>query len=78
MRTTVQAGLGQWHLAQQFGDTPATAPKLNDAFIQENPPVSRVMAVPSEPHFLCDMVFNYVMTRVMYPRSTPAYLGRPF
>ena len=42
------ASLDVWHLAQDFGALPV----LNSSFIEDNPPIDRVIAVPSEPHFL--------------------------
>ena len=40
--------LDVWHLSQDFGALPA----LNTSFIQDDPPIDRIIAVPSEPHFL--------------------------
>lgn len=44
MRSTSAGTLDAWHLAQNFGSVPT----LNDTFIQDNPPVDRVVAVGSE------------------------------
>ena len=52
--------LDAWHLAQDF----ATLPVLGDLFIEENPPVDRVIAVPTEPHFLFD---SYIKMRTARP-----------
>lgn len=52
--------LDAWHLSQQFG----AAPLLNAAFIVDSPPVDRVIAVPSEPHFLFD---SYMQLRCARP-----------
>ena len=53
-----------WHLSQDF----AAAPTLNDAFIVENPPIDRIIAVPTEPHFIFD---SY--TRLVCARPMPVY-----
>lgn len=59
--------LDAWHLAQDF----AELPKLNAEFIEDNPPIDRVIAVPSEPHFLFDAYFDYKCVRCMPVRSVP-------
>lgn len=51
--------LHSWHLSQQFGALPV----LNDSFIQENVPLDRCVAVPSEPDFIGDFYFNYRAVR---------------
>lgn len=66
-RSNAAGTLDYWHLAQDF----ATAPALNDSFIQENAPVDRVIAVPSEPHFLFDAYFNYKCARPMPTFAVP-------
>lgn len=62
--------LDVWHLAQDF----ETAPALNAAFIQENPPIDRVIAVPAEPHFLCDIWFDLKTDRPMPVYSVPGLI----
>ena len=47
LRSDAVATLDSWHLSQDF----AALPVLNAAFIEDNPPVDRVIAVPAEPHF---------------------------
>jgi len=43
---SLTGSLDLWHLAQDYtGDI-----ILNDLFIEENPPIDRIIAVPSEPH----------------------------
>lgn len=59
--------LDVWHLAQDFSTTPV----LNDSFIQEQPPVARIVAVPSEPHFLADFWFDLKCDRPMPVYSVP-------
>lgn len=53
-RSTAAGTLDAWHLAQKF----TALPTLNSTFIQDTPPVSRVIAVPSQPEFICDMFFK--------------------
>ncbi|AXH75126.1 MAG: major capsid protein [Microviridae sp.] len=62
--------LDAWHLAQGF----TSLPKLDATFIQENPPVDRVVAVPSEPQFLFDSHFAMKVTRPMPTYSVPGYI----
>lgn len=68
--------LDTWHLAQTWGDTAANRPLLNEDFIEENPPVDRVIAVDSEPHFLMDCWFSYKCTRPMPTYSVPGHIDR--
>ena len=42
--------LDTWHLSEYF----STPPVLNEAFIEEDPPVGRVQAVQTEPQFIFD------------------------
>ena len=70
MRSTYSSPLDIWHLAQKFDSLPV----LNDSFIQENPPVSRVVAVPSEPEFLLDAYFKCKCVRPMPVYSIPGLI----
>ena len=69
-RSNFAQSLDTWHLAQDF----STLPALNDAFIVENPPVDRVIAVPSEPHFLFDSYFKLACARPMPIYSVPGLI----
>ena len=60
-RSNAATPLDSWHLAQDFSSLPA----LNSTFIEDNPPVSRVVAVPSEPEFLFDGYFDMNCVRPM-------------
>lgn len=66
-RSTATTPLDVWHLSQKFGSLPA----LNDTFIQEAVPMSRVLAVTTEPSFLFDANFSYNHVRPMPIRSNP-------
>lgn len=69
-RSTDAASLDFWHLAQEFTERPA----LNDTFITENPPVSRVLAVTDEPQFIFDSHFAVKCTRPMPTYSVPGMI----
>lgn len=67
-RSSVAGGnLDVWHLSQFFKN----APTLNEEFIVENPPIERIVAVPSEPEFLLDIGFRYTTVRPMPMFGTP-------
>lgn len=67
MRSTDPAPLDVWHLAQKF----TTRPLLNSQFIQENVPLSRSLAVPSQPHLLLDVYFKLDCVRPMPVYGVP-------
>lgn len=69
-RSTDPESLDIWHLSQEFADTPV----LGDAFIQDNPPIDRVIAVPDEPHFLLDCYFNLKCARPMPLYGVPGLI----
>ena len=67
-RSSVTGGnLDVWHLSQYFKN----APTLNEEFITENPPISRIIAVQDEPEFLLDIGFRYTTVRPMPMFGTP-------
>lgn len=59
-----------WHLAQNFSSLPA----LNSTFVESSTPVARVIAVPSQPHFLWDAYFKLTTARPMPTNSVPGYI----
>jgi hypothetical protein len=61
MRSAGAGTLDSWHLAQNF----TSLPSLNQTFIEEDPPMNRVLAVSSEPHFIFDFHFNLRCARPM-------------
>lgn len=69
-RSDAAASLDVWHLSQDF----ATLPALNEQFINDDPPVERVIAVQDEPHFLLDVYFNHKATRPMPVDGSPGYI----
>ena len=69
-RSDAAGSLDVWHLAQDFASLPA----LNSSFIEDNPPIDRVIAVPSEPHFLFDGYFHYKHVRPMPVYGVPGLI----
>ncbi len=69
-RSNFATTLDTWHLAQDF----ATLPTLSAAFIVEDPPVDRVIAVPTEPHFLFDSYFSLKCARPMPLYGVPGLM----
>lgn len=65
--SVVNGSLDKWHLSQFFKN----APTLSEEFIIENPPINRIIAVPSEPEFLLDIGFRYTTVRPMPMFGTP-------
>lgn len=66
-RSTAAGSLDAWHLAEEF----AALPTLGNTFIQENAPVDRAIAVPTEPHFIFDSLVENISARVMPVYSAP-------
>ena len=69
-RSNFAQTLDSWHLAQNFG----ALPTLSSTFIEENPPVSRVIAVPSSPQFLYDSFVKLRCARPMPVYSVPGMI----
>ncbi|MBS6276023.1 MAG: hypothetical protein KH423_07460 [Actinomycetaceae bacterium] len=67
LRSTDAQSLDVWHLAQKFN----SLPKLNQDFIEENPPIARVIAVQNEPQFFADFWFDLKTSRPMPVYSVP-------
>ncbi|AXH78151.1 MAG: major capsid protein [Microviridae sp.] len=70
MRSNFAQTLDTWHLAQDFSALPTLSPE----FIEDDPPVDRVLAVPSEPHILFDAYYNYTCARPMPTYSVPGLI----
>ena len=69
-RSTASGTLDAWHLAQKF----TTLPTLNTTFIQDTPPVSRVVAVGAAANgqqFIFDSFFDVKKARPMPMYSVP-------
>lgn len=69
-RSTAPASLDPWHLAQKF----TALPTLDSTFIEENPPIDRCIAVPSEPHFISDLLIENISTRILPVYSVPGLI----
>lgn len=68
-RSTAASTLDLWHLSQKF----ASLPTLNQTFIEENPPVDRVIAVPSSTgkQMLLDTLFDVAAVRPLPMYGVP-------
>lgn len=72
-RSTSQGTIDGWHLAQHF----TSLPTLNTTFIQDTPPVARIVAVGDQAEgqqFLFDSVFSTECTRPMPIYSVPGLI----
>jgi hypothetical protein len=70
MRSNATGTLHAWHLSQNFGSLPT----LNSTFIEDNPPVDRVVAVPSQPQFIFDSYTVLKCARPMPIYSVPGQM----
>jgi hypothetical protein len=69
-RSAITDSLDSWHLSQEF----TTVPGLNQAFIEETPPLDRVLAYTDEPHFIVDANFQCICARPMPLHSVPGLI----
>lgn len=71
-RSTAAGTLDIWHLAQKF----SSLPTLNQTFIEENPPVDRVIAVPSSTgkQLLLDTLFDVTAVRPLPMYGVPGFV----
>lgn len=72
-RSTAAGTLDAWHLAQEF----SAVPTLNSTFIQETPPMERVLAVGAEANgqqFIADMFFDIKAARPLPMYSVPGLI----
>ena len=69
-RSNFAQTLDTWHLAQDF----AARPVLNATFIAENPPVDRVIAVPTSPHLIFDSYMQLKCARPMPLYGVPGLI----
>jgi len=72
LRSTYATSLDQWHLAEEF----SAQPTLNAAFIVQNTPIERAIAIDTEPDLIFDAYFKMRHARPMMTYSIPATLGR--
>lgn len=69
-RSNAAQSLDTWHLAQEF----SALPTLGSTFIQDDPPIDRIIAVPAEPHMLCDTFFSLRCARPMPVYGVPGLI----
>lgn len=69
-RSKATSSLDTWHLSQEF----SVFPTLDTTFIQDTPPIDRVIAVPTQPHFLFDSFFAYKCARPMPVFGVPGLI----
>jgi len=69
-RSASTTPLDAWHLSQHF----ATLPVLNGTFIEDAPPISRIVAVPSQPRILLDCYFKLHCARPMPVYGVPGLI----
>lgn len=68
LRSGISGSLDVWHLAQYFDDLP----KLSSEFIEEHPPLDRVLAVTEgEPQIIADFYLGQKWTRPLPVYSIP-------
>jgi len=74
-KSTTAGAIDQWHLAQEF----ATAPTLSSTFIEDNPPMARVLAAGElavNQQYLADILIERNAVRPIPAYGTPVALGR--
>lgn len=72
-RSTSAGTIDPWHLSQNF----TSRPTLNQTFIEENPPVSRMLAVGAAANgkqLICDSFFQMRAARPLPAYSTPGLI----
>jgi len=70
LRSTFAQSLDVWHLAQEF----SALPTLSAAFIEDTPPIDRIIAVTNEPHFIMDSYIQINCARPMPVYSVPGMI----
>lgn len=66
-RSTDPQSMDVWHLSQKFTNLPT----LSSQFIQDNPPINRVVAVTTEPQFIMDSYIQLKCARPMPVYGVP-------
>lgn len=69
-RSSFAQTLDAWHLSQEFEELPTLGPD----FIQENPPIDRVIATQDEPHFILDAHISMRCARPMPLYGVPGMM----
>jgi len=74
MNPDTALAISHWHLAEDFSDTPS----LNQTFIEDQTPMSRVITTTTGEDFLLDLWFNYKCARPIPVHSIPSLMGTNF
>jgi hypothetical protein len=69
-RSDATGSLDVWHLSQDF----ANLPTLSSTFIEDNPPLDRLVAITNEPHILLDSHIEVRSARAMPTYSVPGLI----
>lgn len=69
-RSVSAQSIDQWHLAQDF----AALPTLNATFIEDTPPMQRILATPDEEEVLFDAWFDLTCARPMPTYGVPGLI----
>jgi hypothetical protein len=72
LRSSAAGTLDVWHLAQKF----TSLPTLNSTFIQSNTDIDRIIATPTQPHFIVDVYNDLSSVRAMPTWGVPSSLTR--
>lgn len=72
LRSNASGTVDIWHLAQKF----TSLPTLNTTFIQSSTDIDRVIATPTQPHFVVDVYNKLSSVRAMPTWGVPASLLR--
>lgn len=67
LRSTYAQSLDVWHLSQKFDNLPT----LSAQFIEDHPPVDRILAVQNEPQFIVDSYIDMKCARPMPVYGVP-------
>lgn len=70
LRSDAPQSLDVWHLSQDFGNLPT----LSQDFIEENPPIERIVAVQDEPQFILNCKFDLLCDRPMPVYGVPGLI----
>lgn len=70
LNSVAPLAIDQWHLSQKFENLPT----LSSDFIEENPPIDRVVAVKDQPPFLLDTYFDLKSARTMPVYGVPGLM----
>lgn len=69
-RSNATGTLDYWHLSQNF----TSLPGLNATFIQDDPPIDRIIVTTAEPHFIFDSFFKMTCARPMPIYGVPGLI----